>query len=114
MSSLNSRTVVARFNQNTGMYPLTSSLVGEVLLAGEVIAMVCLRGLPGPSSCGSAFVEPLMPQEVAVRVLWAPAWVPPEAIFEMLSSISDVRDFERCRVRLADRAVHNLQYTCIC
>ena len=139
MNSMKSRTVVARFSENTGMYPLTSLLVGEVLQrvlpASEVVAMGCLRGnhewhitLASPEAYDcllatekitvrteqgtrSAYLQPLVPRQVFVRVLWAPAWVPPQAIFETLASIAPVEDFERCRVKLGGRAVHNLQYT---
>ena len=139
VNSLKARTIVASFNENTGMFPLTSTLVGEalqrVLPAEEVIAMGCLRGnhewhipLASPETyeclltkermtvrteqgTRSAYLQPLMPREVFVRVLWAPAWVPQQAIYESLASIATVENFERCRVKFEDRAVHNLQFT---
>ena len=137
--SLKERTLVARFSDNTGMYRLTNDLVGEALLrvlpACEVVAMGCLRGnhewhitlasreavdvlitagsitVRTEQGTRTAYFTPLMPREVSVRVLWTPAWVPAEAVHEMLASFSEVTHFERCRWRLGEQAVHNLQYT---
>lgn len=141
MSNMKDRTVVARFTENTGMYHLTSNLVGDALLqvlpATEVVAMGCLRGnhewhitLATPEAAEvllaasritvttaqgkrTAYLEPLQPRHVEVRVLWTPAWVPPQAVHEMLASIAVVSQFERCRCRLGEQAVHNLQYTAL-
>ena len=133
--SMKERTLVARFSENTGMYRLTSDLVGEALLrvlpACEVVAMGCPHGnhewhiklasreavdvliaaeritVQTEQGTRNAYFTPLMPREV----LWTPAWVPVEAVHEMLASISEVTQFERSRWRLGEQNFHNLQYT---
>lgn len=142
-TSMKKRTVIARFGrQNQGMFMLSSELVAEaviqVLPAADVVALGCLRGnhewhitvatreacdtllaaghirVTGPNAARrTADLEPLVPREVHVRVLWCPAWVPQEAVYELVCSIADVAAFERCRGRVGDYAVHNLQYTAI-
>ena len=112
----------------------------EVVPEGDVVALGCLRGNhewhvtlatqaateallatgrirvrgPGPAfATREGYLEPLVPTEVNVRVLWCPAWVAPDVVFELLMSIGEVAEFERCRSRLGNSAVPNLQYTAV-
>ena len=140
--SLKERTVKMRFSSGTaGMFFLNNTNVGEALMqvlpANEILALGCLKGnhewhctlasYPGREvllgagsitvhSGGSTrvgYCEPLIPTRVEVRVLWSPAWVPHEAIYELLCSLAPVAEFTECRVRVGERAVHNLQYTAV-
>ena len=65
-------------------------------------------------SCGSVRrgrAEPLVPDHVYVRMLWRPAWVPEESVYELLASLGAVSSFGATRERVGDRAVFLLRYT---
>ena len=55
-------------------------------------------------------LEPLIPTQVSLRVLWCPAWVHKEAVFEVLCSVAPVVHFEQSHVRVGHKVVRNLQY----
>ena len=140
-TSIKSRTVILRFSRaNGGMFPLDSLIVGaavtEVVQVTDVTALGCLRGnhewhvtlatqevadtllragsvrARGPNQATRiAYLEPLVKKEVYVRVLWCPNWVFPDIVYEMLESIGEVSAFERCRARVGEYAIPNLQYT---
>ena len=139
-ASIKERTVKVRFGHaSSGMYHLNNTLVGESLMqvvpASEIVTLGCLRGnhewhvtlastaardvlleagevsTCSLSSTRRGYTEPLVPTHVNVRVLWVPAWVPRDSIYEMLASLGTVVDFEGARERLGDRAVFLLRYT---
>ena len=141
-TSVKERTVKIRFGmENTGMFFLTPTLVGEaitqVLPASAILALGCLRGnhefhctlsdfaarevLLGAGSVvvrsggytRTGYMEPLVPTRVSLRVLWCPAWVPQTAIYELLCSLAPVTEFVEVRARVGERAVHNLQFTAV-
>ena len=62
------------------------------------------------SATRTAAMEPLILTQVDLRFLSCPAWVPKDAVFELLCSIALVVDFVPSCVKVGDRAVHNLQY----
>ena len=139
--SMRQRTVVLRFGRTgTGMFQIDHVSLGNALLehvqVQDIVALGCLRGnhewhvtlaraaavdrlleasslaVEGPrGAVRHADMYHLIPQRVPVRVLWCPAWVPEEAIYEMMESIAPVASFEQCRAKLGEHAVRNLQYS---
>lgn len=141
--SIKEETVVLRFGTaQGGMFQLNSTNVGVALKdkiqEDDIIALWCLRGnhtwhatlatrgvtdallevdairVKGPNGATRcAYLELLIPRQVSVRVLWCPAWVPSEVVFELLTSIAEVQDFDRCRSRVGEFNIPYLQYTAI-
>ena len=122
------------------MFKIDHSSLGNALLehveAQDIVALGCLCGnhewhvtlvrtaavdrlletsriaVQGPrGAVRYADMDPLIPQRVPVRVLWCPAWVPEEAIYELMESIAPVASFEQCRAKIGEHAVKNLQYS---
>ena len=123
-----------------GMFPLDSLCVGaaltEVVSVADVTALGSLRGnhewhvtlatraaaealletgrlrVKGPhGAMREADLRPLVPTEVFIRVLWCPAWIYQDIVYELLASIGEVVEFERSRSRVGEFAIPNLQYT---
>lgn len=141
--SLKERTIVLRFGEAQGaMFQLDATNVGtaltKIIPEEDILALGSLRGnhtwhvtlasktvterlledgtvrVRGPnSSIRQATMETLIPRQVSVRVLWCQAWIASEVIFELLASIAEVEDFTRCRSRVGELAIPNLQYTAI-
>ena len=125
-----------------GMFPLDSICIGNALMEyipiSDITALGSLRGnhewhvtlatravkevllqveglrVKGPhGAVREAYLRPLVPTEVFVRVLWCPAFIFQDVVYELMASLGEIVHFERSRSRVGEQAIPNLQYTAV-